>query len=91
MKKLFLTSVLLGLLARGFAQCPNLDLSYGNLTNWQCYVGSCSSGNYYKTLSTPIQGRHTVLEITSLMLSKIIFMMNTVMPLRKFRMDIAIH
>lgn len=69
MKKLFLTSVLLGLLARGFAQCPNLDLSYGNLTDWQCYVGGCSSGNYYKTLSTPIQGRHTVLEITSLMLS----------------------
>ncbi|MBO4581931.1 MAG: T9SS type A sorting domain-containing protein [Bacteroidales bacterium] len=73
MKKLFLTSVLLGLLARGFAQCPNLDLSYGNLTNWQCYVGSCSSGNYYKTPSPPTQGRHTVLEITSLMLSNSLY------------------
>ena len=51
------------------AQCPNLNFSYGNLTHWQCYIGGCSSGNYHRTPSQPIPGRHTVLEITSLTLA----------------------
>ncbi|MBR4453894.1 MAG: hypothetical protein IKS33_06520, partial [Bacteroidales bacterium] len=69
MKKIFLTVVLLGWIAMGFAQCPNLNLSYGNLTNWQCYIGGCASGNYHSTPSAVVPGRHTVLEVTSLTLS----------------------
>ncbi len=69
MKKIFLTAVLIGGIAMGFAQCPNLNLSYGNLTNWQCYIGGCSGGNYTRTPSAVIPGRHTVLEITSLIMN----------------------
>lgn len=69
MKKLFLFLSLLFFICVSKAQCPNLNFSYGNLTNWQCYIGGCSSGNYHRTPSQPIIGRHTILEITSLTLA----------------------
>ena len=45
----------------GWAQCPNLNFSMGNLTNWQCYAGSCANGNYFVAPTAPIPGKHTIM------------------------------
>ena len=49
-----------------WAQCPNLNFSMGNLTNWQCYAGSCSSGNYYSAPTAPMPGKHTIMNLLTL-------------------------
>ena len=40
-----------------WSQCPNLNFSYGNLSNWQCYHGSCAGQNYQVSPSARIPGR----------------------------------
>ena len=50
----------------GWSQCPNLDFSMGNFTNWQCYSGSCLNGNDTIYPTQPIQGRHTIINAASL-------------------------
>jgi len=65
MKRLGLLVFMLPMLV--FPQtCPNLDFGYGNLTNWQCYSGSCSNGNYFVQPDTQIRGRITVMNATLL-------------------------
>ena len=68
MKKLILFAVAVLMLSGGtiMAQCPNLNLSYGNLTYWQCYHGSCASGNYTCVPTAPIPGNHTILSAAQL-------------------------
>jgi hypothetical protein len=46
---------------------PNIDFSFGNLNNWQCYtgsssVGSTATGPYFTSpvLSGPVAGRHII-------------------------------
>ena len=42
------------------SQCPNLNFSMGNFTNWQGYIGSCrDSININPSAITP--GRHTIM------------------------------
>jgi hypothetical protein len=38
MKKVLLLTYLFFTLLKGYSQCPNLDFSYGNFTNWQGYL-----------------------------------------------------
>ena len=49
-----------------WSQCPNLDFSYGNLTYWQCYAGSCAGQNYSVSQSARIPGRIDVMDKAAL-------------------------
>jgi gliding motility-associated-like protein len=53
------------------ASCPpNLDFEAGNLSNWQCQIGSTSSNGIQNNItlvpSPPLAGRHEIISATSL-------------------------
>jgi hypothetical protein len=65
MKKItFLTLLIIVVLSIPYSvksQCPNLNFSMGNFTNWQGYMGSCGSGiNINPSVIT--SGRHTIMD-----------------------------
>ena len=48
------------------SSCPNLDFSYGDFTNWQAYRGVCGGNYYLISPTTPISGRHTLMNAVQL-------------------------
>jgi hypothetical protein len=63
-KQVILASLLAGMLfftpakmAAQYPNCPNLGFDYGDLTNWQCYAGSCAGGNYSIAPTVQIPGK----------------------------------
>jgi len=72
-RKSFLLGVVLGglffLPAKVWAQaevCPNINFSYGTLTFWQCYQGSCAGTSYWVTPGHQIPGKIDIMNRTTL-------------------------
>ncbi|MDR1878114.1 MAG: hypothetical protein LBQ64_00945, partial [Bacteroidales bacterium] len=57
----FLAGILIPNLGYGQGSCPNLNFTYANFTNWECYAGSCASGIVINP-SPPMGGRHTIMD-----------------------------
>ncbi|MDR1793307.1 MAG: gliding motility-associated C-terminal domain-containing protein [Bacteroidales bacterium] len=54
------------------AQCPNIDFSYGNLSNWQCFHGNSTAVQNQNTPVFPVMpmpDNHVVLSLSQLMSS----------------------
>ena len=51
------------------AQCPNLDFSSGDFTNWQAYKGDWNGGSYNVSPCLPDSGRHTIMDAAALTLA----------------------
>jgi PKD repeat protein len=61
--------VLVGLFfstVEGQAQCPNLNFSMGDFTNWQAYSGTCDNGIHINP-SPVISGRHSIMDAQQLL------------------------
>jgi gliding motility-associated-like protein len=44
--------------------CPNLDVSFGNFTNWKAYAGTCSSGGGISIQPSPVDPtRHAIMNV----------------------------
>ncbi|MDR1793014.1 MAG: T9SS type A sorting domain-containing protein [Bacteroidales bacterium] len=60
----FITVMLIGAMGIWGAKsqtCPNIDFSYGDFTNWQCYAGNCGSGTNIESTTAPIPARHSII------------------------------
>ncbi|MDR2407458.1 MAG: hypothetical protein LBE13_05025, partial [Bacteroidales bacterium] len=51
------------------AQCPNLDFSMGNFTNWSPYTGTCTSTSTNIKPSAVVAERHTIMNAAQLMVT----------------------
>lgn len=68
MRKLLLPILLFAAFPLLRAQCPNLDFSYRDFTNWRCYISdswatgqTCYDSLQWKYVTPAIDGRHTIM------------------------------
>ncbi|MDR1793255.1 MAG: gliding motility-associated C-terminal domain-containing protein [Bacteroidales bacterium] len=66
MKTLRLTTMMMLIGAMGIwgaksQTCPNIDFTYGNFTNWQCYAGNCAGGTNIEATTAPIPAQHSII------------------------------
>ncbi|MBP5395947.1 MAG: T9SS type A sorting domain-containing protein [Bacteroidales bacterium] len=66
-RRIILSAILtLALLPMMQAQCPNIDFSYGNFTNWKCYVDKFPKYSVYDSLKwTLFTGPHQMASVVN--------------------------
>ncbi len=65
MKRIIIFNLLIIISFTVHSQCPNLNFSMGDFTNWQCYSGSIN-GTGVGGKTPPIDGRHTIMDAVQL-------------------------
>ncbi|MDR1879271.1 MAG: gliding motility-associated C-terminal domain-containing protein [Bacteroidales bacterium] len=65
---IYFSGIFIPSIAYGQLTCPNLNFTYANFTNWECYAGSCSNGSNINP-SPPMGGRHTIMDAAALTLA----------------------
>jgi hypothetical protein len=61
MKRIIIFNLLIIISFAVYSQCPNLNFSNGDFSNWQCYAGSWTDSSVTINLSNPVAGRHSIL------------------------------
>ena len=68
MRKLLLPILLFAAFPLLYAQCPNLDFSYHDFSNWKCYISdswatgqTCYDSLQWKYVTPAVDGRHTIM------------------------------